>query len=50
MFWEIAKAGCRILYFGIESANQRILDYCHKRITPERSRSAVKRLEKPELT
>jgi len=46
MFWEIAKAGCRILYFGIESANQRILDYCHKRITPEKSRSAVKTARK----
>jgi anaerobic magnesium-protoporphyrin IX monomethyl ester cyclase len=46
MFWEIAKAGCRILYFGIESANQRILDYYHKRITPEKSRSAVRTARK----
>jgi radical SAM superfamily enzyme YgiQ (UPF0313 family) len=42
MFWEIAKAGCRILYFGIESANQRILDYYNKRITPEQSKTAVR--------
>lgn len=46
MFWEIAKAGCRILYFGIESANQRILDYYNKRITPEKSRAAVKTARK----
>jgi anaerobic magnesium-protoporphyrin IX monomethyl ester cyclase len=42
MFWETAKAGCKILYFGIESANQRILDYYNKRITPEQSRTAVR--------
>ena len=42
MFWETAKAGCRILYFGIESANQRILDYYNKRITPEQSKIAVR--------
>jgi len=42
MFWEIAKAGCKIFYFGIESANQRILDYYNKRITPEQSKNAVK--------
>ena len=46
MFWEIAKAGCRILYFGIESANQRILDYYNKRITPEQSRKAVQTARK----
>ena len=43
MLWEIAKAGCRILYFGIESANQRILDYYDKRITPEQSEKAVRK-------
>jgi anaerobic magnesium-protoporphyrin IX monomethyl ester cyclase len=42
LFWETAKAGCRILYFGIESANQRILDYYNKRITPEQSKTAVR--------
>src|SRR4030066_265773 len=41
--WEIARAGCRILYFGIESANQRILDYYRKRITPEQSEKAVRK-------
>ncbi|HVP16670.1 MAG TPA: radical SAM protein [candidate division Zixibacteria bacterium] len=42
MFWETAQAGCKVLYFGIESANQRILDYYNKRITPEQSRTAVR--------
>jgi radical SAM superfamily enzyme YgiQ (UPF0313 family) len=46
MFWEIAKAGCKILYFGIESANQRILDYYNKRITPEQSKTAVRTARK----
>jgi anaerobic magnesium-protoporphyrin IX monomethyl ester cyclase len=46
MFWEIARAGCRILYFGLESANQRILDYYNKRITPEQSRTAVRTARK----
>jgi radical SAM superfamily enzyme YgiQ (UPF0313 family) len=42
MFWETAQAGCKVLYFGIESANQRILDYYNKRITPEQSKTAVR--------
>jgi radical SAM superfamily enzyme YgiQ (UPF0313 family) len=46
MFWETAKAGCKILYFGIESANQRILDYYNKRITPDQSRNAVRTARK----
>jgi radical SAM superfamily enzyme YgiQ (UPF0313 family) len=46
MLREIAKAGCKILYFGIESANQRILDYFNKRTTPEQSKTAVKTARK----
>lgn len=46
MFWETSKAGCRILYFGIESANQRILDYYNKRITPEQSKTTVQTARK----
>ena len=38
---ELAKAGCKILYLGIESATQRILDYYDKRITPKQSVEAV---------
>jgi len=46
MFREMVKAGCKILYFGVESANQRILDYYKKGITPEESRSAVNKARK----
>lgn len=42
MMREMVKAGCIMLYLGIESANQRVLDYYDKRITPEQSRNAVK--------
>ncbi|MFH0748825.1 MAG: radical SAM protein [Candidatus Bathyarchaeota archaeon] len=37
MFREMVKAGCRMTYFGIESANQKVLDYYRKMITPEQS-------------
>ncbi|MCK4440008.1 radical SAM protein, partial [Candidatus Bathyarchaeota archaeon] len=43
---EIERAGCKVLYFGIESANQRILDYFNKQTTPEQSRTAVKTARK----
>jgi len=42
MMREIVKAGCRMLYLGIESANQRVLDYYKKQITPEQTITAVK--------
>ena len=42
MLWEMSKAGCKILLFGIESANQRILDYYRKQTTPGQSERAVK--------
>ena len=46
MFREMVKAGCRCLFFGIESANRRILDYYKKGITPEQSESAVRKARK----
>lgn len=46
MFREMANAGCRCLFFGIESANQRILDYYRKGITPEQSEKAVRKARK----
>jgi len=46
VFREMVKAGCRIVYFGVESANQRILDYYKKGITPDKSRSAVRKARK----
>ena len=41
MFREMVDAGCKCLFFGVESANQRILDYYRKGITPEQSEKAV---------
>jgi len=46
MLREAVKAGCRIVFFGIESANQKILDYYDKRITPKQSRQAVETARK----
>jgi anaerobic magnesium-protoporphyrin IX monomethyl ester cyclase len=46
MLREIAKAGCKVLYFGIESANQRILNYYNKQTTPEQSENAVRTARK----
>ena len=46
MLKELVRAGCKIIHFGIESANQRILDYYNKRITPQQSRDAVKAARK----
>jgi radical SAM superfamily enzyme YgiQ (UPF0313 family) len=46
MLREAVKAGCRIIILGIESANQRILDYYKKRITVEQSMNAVKTARK----
>ncbi len=45
-FKEMVMAGCRTLYFGMESANQRILDYYRKRITPEQSKNAAHKARK----
>jgi anaerobic magnesium-protoporphyrin IX monomethyl ester cyclase len=46
MFRDMVNAGCRCLFFGIESANQRILDYYRKGITPEQSEKAVRNARK----
>lgn len=46
MLREIVKAGCKVLYFGIESANQRILNYFNKQTTPEQSENAVRTARK----
>jgi len=46
MFREMVNAGCKCLFFGIESANQRILDYYRKGITPEQSEKAVRKARK----
>jgi radical SAM superfamily enzyme YgiQ (UPF0313 family) len=46
MMREMVKAGCRIVYFGIESGNKRILNYYRKGITPDESEKAVKNARK----
>jgi len=46
MLREAVKAGCRIVIFGIESANQRILDYYKKKITVKQSVDAVENARK----
>jgi radical SAM superfamily enzyme YgiQ (UPF0313 family) len=42
LFGAMVNAGCRMVYFGIESANQQVLDYFEKRITPHQSEDAVR--------
>ncbi|MBC7218632.1 MAG: B12-binding domain-containing radical SAM protein [Hadesarchaea archaeon] len=43
---KLSRAGCRTIYFGIESASQKVLDYYGKSITPEMSRRAVANAKK----
>ena len=43
---KMVKAGLKIMYFGIENANQRILDYFNKAVTPQQSEAAVKTARK----
>ena len=38
---NMVKCGCKLVYLGIESANQKCLDYYDKRITPQMSLQAV---------
>jgi anaerobic magnesium-protoporphyrin IX monomethyl ester cyclase len=46
MFREMVAAGLRVMYFGIESANQRLLDYYNKKATPEQAERAVRAARK----
>ncbi|MCK5264390.1 MAG: cobalamin-dependent protein [Candidatus Thorarchaeota archaeon] len=38
---SMVTSGCKLIYLGLESANQRILDYYGKRITPQMGMQAV---------
>ncbi len=49
MLREMRRANCRFLCFGVESANQRILDYYKKDITPDQSILAVKKARKAKI-
>ena len=42
----MVKAGCRMMYFGIESGSQKVLNYYDKRTTPEQSERAVAKARK----
>jgi anaerobic magnesium-protoporphyrin IX monomethyl ester cyclase len=46
MLREMVAAGLRVLYFGIENANQRLLDYYDKKATPEQAKKAVRAARK----
>jgi anaerobic magnesium-protoporphyrin IX monomethyl ester cyclase len=46
MFCEMVAAGLRVLYFGIETASQRLLDYYNKKTTPEHAEKAVRAARK----
>jgi anaerobic magnesium-protoporphyrin IX monomethyl ester cyclase len=46
MLREMAKANCRMIYFGIENASQKVLDYYDKRTTPEQAEVAVRNARK----
>ena len=43
---KMAKAGCKLIYFGIENANEKILEYYNKRINPRQSKMAVEKARK----
>ena len=43
------SANCYSLILGLESANQRILDYYNKQITPEMSKKVVKKARKAKI-
>ncbi len=49
MLREMQRANCRIICYGVESANQRILDYYKKGITPAQSKFAVKKARKAKI-
>jgi anaerobic magnesium-protoporphyrin IX monomethyl ester cyclase len=46
LLYEMRKAGCRTISFGIESANQRILDYFNKGFTPKTAIDATRKAKK----
>jgi len=43
MLTEMAKANCKMIYFGIENASQKVLDYYDKRTTPQQAIDAVRK-------
>jgi len=45
----MAKAGCSLIMFGMESGSQRILDYYNKRITVDHIRKAIRYAKKSNI-
>ncbi len=46
MLSAMRKAGCKLIRYGVESADQRVLDYMGKNITPDEVRRAFKLTKK----
>jgi len=46
MLQEMERANCKMMYFGIENATQKVLDYYDKRTTPKQAEDAVKKARK----
>ncbi len=46
LLYEMRKSGCRTISFGIESANQRILNYFNKGFTPQIAIDAIRKARK----
>lgn len=49
MLKEMQRANFRIMCYGVESANQRILDYYNKGITPQQSILAIRKARKAKI-
>jgi radical SAM superfamily enzyme YgiQ (UPF0313 family) len=49
MYENMADAGCRFLFFGLESGSQKILDYYEKKTTVEKGEKAVELAQKAGL-
>ncbi|MFX1309457.1 MAG: B12-binding domain-containing radical SAM protein [Promethearchaeota archaeon] len=49
MLQEMRRANCKIIFYGVESANQRILDYYKKGITPQQSILAIRKTRKAKI-
>jgi len=46
MLDEMVRANCRMIYFGIENATQKVLDYYDKGTTPKQAEDASKKARK----
>jgi anaerobic magnesium-protoporphyrin IX monomethyl ester cyclase len=46
MLQEMVRANCKMIYFGIENATQKVLDYYDKRTTPKQAEDTTKKARK----